>query len=124
MFARPIAVLLVLVLVGPSVVAATCELMCANHHDGTPSSSAASCHEHQGSMLGLAISATASSLCHESGDLPSAIVDAWIHAVLVTVAPAATTVVVTAPIITRMNARAHDRSAPFPPRPALRPLRV
>jgi hypothetical protein len=125
MLARALAGLLVMFLVGPSVVTATCELTCAmaRHHHGAPSSSAASCHEQQGSTEGAGVGAMPSSLCHESGDLPTAVVDAWLHAVGVTAVPVTTTVI-TAPSITQAIARAHERSAPFDPRPAYRPLRV
>ena len=123
--ARAVAVLLVMVLVGPSVAAATCELTCAmaSHHHGTPSSSAASCHEHQGSEQAAGISARPSSQCHESDDLPTAVVDAWLTAASVSAVPVAT-VVIMPPIATRAIARAHERSTPFDPRPAHRPLRV
>jgi hypothetical protein len=122
MGSRAVASVLVLVLVGPAVVTATCELTCANHHS-TPASSTASCHEHQGSAPDVAVSAASSSLCHASVDLPSAVVDAWLSAVVVTAVPAAT-VVTTPPLITSTIARAHERRAPFPPRPAPKPLRV
>jgi hypothetical protein len=131
MFARAIAALLVLVLVGPSVVTATCELTCAmaSHHEmarhdhGTPSSPAASCHEHQGSTRGVGLGATPSSLCHESAELPSAVVEAWFNTVLATAVPAPTVVIT--PLVTKGTiAHAHERSAPFDPRPVHRPLRV
>jgi hypothetical protein len=125
MFARPIAILLVLVLAGPSVVAATCELSCAiaSHHQKTPASTEASCHEHHGSSQGVGVSATNGVLCHESGDLPFAVVDAWLTAVAVSAPPAAA-IVIAPPISTRTIAQAHERRAPFDPRPAHRPLRV
>jgi hypothetical protein len=125
MFARSVAVVLVLVLVGPSLVTATCELTCAlaRHHHGAPSSSSGACHEHQGFATSVGIAATPSSLCHESGELPSAVVEAWLNAVPVTAVPGAA-IVITPPITAPTVARAHERSAPFPPRPAHRPLRV
>jgi soluble P-type ATPase len=125
MLTRLVAGLLVLVLVGPSVVAATCELTCAiaRHHDDAPSSSTASCHEHQGSTQGAAVSATPSSLCHESGELPSAVVDTWINSVGAWALPSSSAVL-TAPIAPRSIALAHERSIPVDPRPAHRPLRV
>jgi hypothetical protein len=125
MWSRAIAGLLVIVLIGPSVVTATCELTCAigRHHHSTPSSSAASCHEHQGATDGVGVGAKPLSLCHESGGLPSAVVDAWLNAVLVTAIPASE-VVIAPPIATRTTAPAHARRAPFDPRPAHRPLRV
>jgi multisubunit Na+/H+ antiporter MnhG subunit len=125
MAARALAGLLVMVLVGPSVVTATCELTCAmaSHHHGTASSSAASCHEHQGSEQGAGISAGRSSPCHGSEALPSAVVTTWLTAVSVSAVPVAV-VFITPPITTRAIARAHEHSAPFDPRPAHRPLRV
>ena len=125
MLARLVAALMMLVLVGPSMVAATCELTCAvsSHHQSTPSPMEASCHEHQGPSQGVGVSAANGVLCHESGDLPFAVVDAWLTTVAVSAPPAAA-VVIAEPIATRTVARAHQRSAPFDPRPAHRPLRV
>ena len=123
MFARLIAASLVLVLVGPSVVAATCELTCAmgSHHHSAPASTQAPCHERQGTDQAVGVRANPSTLCHGSGDLPSAVVDAWLHTVLAAVAPAlviAPTVIVTSPV------RTHERRAPFEPPSTHRPLRV
>jgi hypothetical protein len=125
MLARVVAVLLVLVLVGPSVVTATCELTCAmaSHHHNAPSSTEASCHEHQGANQGVGVQADPSALCHESGDLPSAVVDAWLNSVIVAAAPPETAVVAPA-IPTRSMTRAHERRTLFDPRPPHRPLRV
>ena len=125
MLARLVAGLLVLVFVGPSVIVATCELTCAvaSHHQGTPSSTEASCHEHHGSSPGVAVNATSGVLCHESGDIPFAVVDVWLNTVAVSAPPAAS-VVIAPPIATRTMARAHQRSAPFDPRPAHTPLRI
>ena len=125
MLARVVTGLLVLVLMGPSVIVATCELTCAvaSHHQGTPSSTEASCHEHPGSSPGVAVNATSGVLCHESSDVPFAVVDAWLNSVAVSAPPAASVVI--APLIAaRTIARGHERSAPFDPRPAHTPLRV
>ena len=124
MVARAVAGLLVLVLVGPSLVAATCELTCAmvSHHRSARSSTEAPCHEHQGAT-GVRVQANPSTLCHEAGDLPSAVVDASLTTIVLLAAPATTVVV--APVITVTSiVRAHERSAPFDPRPAHTPLRV
>jgi hypothetical protein len=125
MFARAIAGVLVLVLVGPSVIVATCELTCAvaGHHQGTPSSTEASCHEQHDSSPGVAVNAMSGVLCHESGDLPFAVVDVWLNSVAISAPPAAS-VVIAPPIAARTIARVHERSAPFDPRPAHTPLRV
>jgi hypothetical protein len=125
MLARVVARLLVLVLAGPSVVAATCELSCAiaSHHQNTPASTEASCHEHHGSSQGVGVSATGGVLCHESADLPFAVVDASLIAVAVSAPPTAA-IVIAPPIPTRTMAHAHERRAPFDPHPAHRPLRV
>jgi hypothetical protein len=125
MLARATAILLVLVLVGPSVVTATCELTCAlaSHHREAVPATQASCHEHQGSSQGSGVSAKPSTVCHESADLPSAVIDAWLNSVAV-LATSAATVVVAAPLITTSIVRAYDRHTVFDPRPAHRPLRV
>jgi hypothetical protein len=125
MVSRVVAALLVLVLVGPSVVTATCELACvmASHHHGTPSSTEASCHEHQGGNQAAGVQPNSVAPCHESGGLPSAVVDAWLNTILVPIAPAVA-IVIALPSTARTTARAHARSAPFDPRPAHRPLRV
>ena len=125
MVARATAGLLVLVLVGPSVIVATCELTCAvaSHHQGTPSATEASCHEHHGSSQGVAVNVTSGVLCHESSDIPFAVVDAWLNSVAVSVPPAAS-VFIAPPIATPTIARAPERSASFDPRPAHTPLRV
>jgi hypothetical protein len=124
MFARAIAGLLVLVLVGPSVVTATCELTCAlDSHHSAPASTEAPCHEHQGSSQGAGVQAGPSTLCHESGDLPSAIVDAWLNSVLVVAAPAEAVVV--APAITAASiVPVPERRAFLDPRPPHTPLRI
>jgi hypothetical protein len=59
MLARMVAACLVLSLVGPSAVSATCELTCAmgSDHHSPPTSAEAPCHEHQGSQ-GVAVNAT------------------------------------------------------------------
>jgi hypothetical protein len=125
MFARAIAGLLVLVLVGPSVVTATCELSCAlgSHHHSAPASTEAPCHEHQGSNHGVGVQAGPSTLCHESGDLPSAIVDAWLNSVTA-VAAQATAVVIAPPITATSIVRAVERRAVFDTRLPHTPLRV
>jgi hypothetical protein len=125
MFARAIAGLLVLVLVGPSVVTATCELTCAadSHHSSAPASTEAPCHEHQGSDEGAGVQAGPSAICHESGDLPSAIVDAWLNSVTIVAAPAEAVVI--APAITATSIeRAPDRRTVLDTRPQHTPLRV
>jgi hypothetical protein len=125
MFARSIAVLLVLVLVGPSLVTATCELTCAmaSHHREAPSSPEAPCHEHQGSAPDRAVSANPSALCHDSGALPSAVVDAWLNTAAIATLPAATIVIAPPPAV-QTTLRAPERSALSDPRPAHRPIRV
>jgi len=125
MLARLVAGLLVLVFVGPSVLVPTCEFTCAvaGHHQGTPSSTEASCHEHHGSSQGVAVNVTNGVLCHESSDVPFAVVDAWLNSVAVFVPPAAS-VFIAPPIAARTIARARERSASFDPRPAHTPLRV
>lgn len=125
MAVRIIASVLVLVLVGPSVVATACELTCAlaHHHHDTPAPSASSCHEHQGSSENVRVIATPSTLCHDSGDLPSAIINSWLNSVVVQAAVAAPLVVT--PAVTAMPiARSTERRTPFDPRPPHRPLRV
>ena len=125
MAVRIIASVLVLVLVGPSVMATACELTCAlaRHHHDTPAPSASSCHEHQGSSEGVRVSATPSALCHDSGDLPSAVVDAWLTSAVVHAAVAAPLVVT--PVVTALPiARSPERGTPSDPRPPHRPLRV
>jgi hypothetical protein len=125
MFARLIAASLVLVLVGPSVVAATCELTCAmgSHHHSAPASTQAPCHEHQGADQAAGIRANPSALCHESGDLPSAVIDAWLTTLVVPATPA-TTVAFAGPFSVTSIVRGHDRRTLFDPRPPHRPLRV
>jgi|SRR5687768_16480552 len=125
MFARSTAILLVLVLVGPSVVTATCELTCAlaSHHSDVAPATEASCHEHQGSSQGSGVSAKTYTICHESAVLPSAVIDTWLNTVVVMATPAAT-LVIAAPIITTSILREYDRRTVFDPRPAHRPLRV
>ena len=125
MLARIVAAWLVLVLVGPSVVSATCELTCAlgSHHHSAPESTEAPCHEHQGANQGVGVHADPSALCHESGAFPSAVVDLWLNSVAVSALPAVS-VVLAPPVATRTIARAPERSAPFDPRPAHTPLRV
>jgi hypothetical protein len=125
MFARAIAGLLVLVLVGPSVVAATCELTCAldAHHHSAPAPNETPCHEHQGSTQGVGVQAGPSTLCHEAGELPSAIVDGWLNA-LIMVAPPAEALMV-GPVATATSiVRAPERRAVFDTRPPHTPLRV
>ena len=125
MAVRIIASVLVLVLVGPSVVATACELTCAlaRHHHDTPAPSASSCHEHQSSSEGVRVIATPSALCHDSSDLPSAVIDSWLNSVVVQAAVAAPLVVT--PAVTAMPiARSPERRTPSDPRPPHRPLRV
>src|SRR5215208_4958191 len=124
MLARRVAACLVLILVRPSAVSATCELTCAigSDHHSTATSTEAPCHEHQGSQ-GVAVNATIGVLCHESGDVPFAVVNAWLNSVAVSAPPAAS-VVIAVPISTRTFAHAHERHARFDPRPAHTPLRV
>ena len=124
MVSRAIAAVLVLVLVGPSVVTATCELTCAiaSHHHDSAESSVSSCHEHQGSSA-AGVSARLSTPCHDSSDLPSAVVDAWLNSVVVQMAVAAPLVV--GPAVTaRPIVRSPERRPPSDPRPPHRPLRV
>jgi hypothetical protein len=123
MLTRVVAAVLVLTLTGPSVVAAACELTCAmgSHHHGAPASSAASCHDHQGSTRG--VDARPPTVCHESGDLPSAIVDVALSAVaLPTVIPA--TFVIDVGLAEPADVRAIQHSPGVNSRPANRPLRV
>ena len=119
------AALLIVILVGPTLVAATCELTCAvaSHHQSPPSSTEASCHEHQGTSHGVGVSTANGVLCHESGDLPFAVIDGWLNTVAVSASPAAT-VGIAESIAARRVAHTHEHSAPFDPRPADRPLRV
>lgn len=123
MFARLIAGSLVLVLIGPSVVGATCELTCAmgSHHHSAPASTQAPCHEHQGTDQAAGVRANRSALCHASGDLPSAVIDAWLTTLVV---PATPTVAFGAPLSVTSIVRAHDRRTVLDPRPPHRPLRV
>ena len=125
MLARALAGLLVLVLVGPSVVTATCELTCAlgSHHHGTVTPSEASCHGHESSPQGVGLAAGSSAICHASHEHPSAVVDPWLNAVVLSEVPAAT-IVITPPLPTRTILRAHERRTLFDPRPAHRPIRV
>ena len=131
MLTRVVAGLLVLVLAGPSVLAATCELTCAigrhhamaRHHHSAAVSTEAPCHEQQGSNQGPGVQANPSALCHESADLPSAIVDAWLKAVVMS-APPVLAIVIAPAAATRTIACAHERSAPFDSRPTHKPLRV
>jgi hypothetical protein len=125
MVSRVIAGVLVLVLVGPSVVAATCELTCAmaRHHHDAPAPSAASCHEHRDSSDDVGVSATPSTLCHNSVDLLSAVVDARPTSVVVHAAIAAPLVV--GPVVTATPiVRSPEGRTPSEPRPPHRPLRV
>ena len=125
MFARILAVIVVLALTGPSVVAATCELTCAldSHHHGAPSASEASCHGHDGSPQGVGVSAGSGTACHESGGLPSAIMDAAPSThILPSALPA--TMVFDAMVVSGTIARVNQRCTPFDLRPAHSPLRV
>ena len=126
MLARVVAGLLVLVLTGPSVVAATCELTCAlgsHHHDG-PAPAEAPCHEHQGtSAEGVKVGATPAAFCHESGDWPSAIIEASLNTIVVSSMPMAV-VVVALPPAAPTPARGYERRTLFDPRPATIPIRV
>jgi hypothetical protein len=127
MLARAIASVLVLVLVGPSVVTATCELSCAlgrHHHTApAPASSEAPCHEHQGSEQGVGVQAGPSTLCHESGDLPSAVVDAWLNSLIVIAAPAEALVL--GPAVTATSiVRVPERRVVLDTRPPPTPLRI
>ena len=126
MLARLVSAVLVLVLVGPSVVTATCELTCAvgSHHHSVPATTEAACHEHQWATQAAGVQANPSALCHDSGELPSAVLDAWLNALVISLAPSTTATVAASPMTTRTIARVHERSAPFDPRPAHRPLRV
>jgi hypothetical protein len=123
-FARAVALLVVLALTGPSMAAAACELTCAlgSHHHGTSSSSEASCHGHQSATLGLGLSAGASAACHESGDLPSAIVDAALSTLVLPALPA--TFALDPVVVSGTIARVNPFGTLFGPRPAHRPLRV
>ena len=123
-FARAVALLVVLALAGPTVAAAACELTCAlgSHHHGTSSSSEASCHGHQSSTPGVGLSAGASAACHESGDLPSAIVDAALSTLVLPALPA--TFAFDALVVSGTIARVTQLDTLFDPRPPYRPLRV
>ena len=124
MVSRAIAAVLVLVLVGPSVVAATCELTCAmaSHHHDSSAPAASSCHEHQGSS-DVDVSTALATPCHDSGDLPSAVVDAWLNSVVVQAAVTAPLVIGPAVTATPI-VRSPDPRPPSAPRPPHRPLRV
>jgi len=124
MFARAIAGLLVLVLVGPSVLAATCELTCATAHQdhGAPPSSESPCHEH-GVPDGISVSAAPESAsCHELRELPSAIVDAVTIGVLQ--AEPAPAFVVAPAIASPLIVGAPESRTVLDSRPSHRPLRV
>jgi hypothetical protein len=125
MVARVVALFVVIAMVGPSVAAATCELTCAidSHHHGTPSADEASCHEQQLPQPGFALSAVTSTPCHESGDLPSAILDLLMNTAAVSALPPGS-IVVAAQGPSRHAAPVAEHRAPFDPRPAHRPLRV
>jgi hypothetical protein len=131
MFARLIAASLVLVLVGPSVVAATCELTCAmgrhhamaRHHHSGSASTTAPCHDHQGAEQGAGVRANPIAICHESGDLPWALVDASLNTVLAVAVPAPG-FLIEPPIIKASLARAHESRTIFEPPSTHRPLRV
>ncbi len=125
MVARAIAGLLVLVLAGPTLVAAACELTCAmgSHHPGAPASGEAPCHEHQGVTQGAGVQASPSAICHETGAFPSAVLEAWLTTVVQPSAPA--TAILVAPAITTASmVRPAERGTSFDPRPPHRPLRV
>ena len=124
MVSRVVAAWLVLVLVGPSVVTATCELKCAmaSHHHGTLSTNAP-CHEHQGDTQDAGVHANAIEPCHESGDLPSAVVDARLNASVVPAVSTAT-VAITPTVTATPLVRGHESRTVFDPRPPHRPLRV
>ena len=124
MFARLTALLLVLALAGPSVAAMTCEVMCAlnEHHRSTPTRSESSCHEHNRPVDGVAALANLSTICHESSDLPSAVIDAVMNADSMLL-PIATTLVAPSPMRpTALRSSDHDQRSD--PRPTNRPLRV
>ena len=131
MLARAIASLLVLVLVGPSVVAATCELTCAmgrqhamaRHHHSAPASTTAACHDYRGAEQGAGVGAKPAAICHESVDLPSALVDASLNTFLGIAAPAPA-LLIAPPIIKSSPARAHESRGLFEPPSTHRPLRV
>jgi hypothetical protein len=125
MFARVLAVIVVLALTGPSVVAATCELTCAlaSHHHGTPSPSEASCHGHESSTQGSGVAAASSALCHDSGDLPSAVLDAAVSA-LAMYAALPTSIVLAHTVGHETVPGVSERNTPLDPPPAFRPLRV
>jgi hypothetical protein len=122
---RVVALLVVVALIGPSVAAATCELTCAldSHHHGTPSNAEASCHGQQAPVPGLAVSAVTTTPCHESGDLPSAILDVLKHAAAASLLPSAP-VLLALPGPGQSASLVVDHRTPFNPRPAHRPLRV
>ena len=123
MFARVLAVIVVLALTGPSVVAAACELTCASHHHGTPSPAETSCHRHESSTQGSGVNAGSSALCHDSGALPSAVIDAAVSALAVYAAlPPA--IVLAHTVEHETIARVSERGTPLDPPPAFRPLRV
>jgi hypothetical protein len=125
MFARVLAVIVVLALTGPSVVAATCELTCAlaSHHHGTPSPAATSCHGHESSTQGSGVNAGSSALCHDSGVLPTAVVDAAVSA-LAAYAALPTAILLAHTVGHETIARVSERCTPLDPPPAFRPLRV
>ena len=125
MFVRVLAVIVVLALTGPAVVAATCELTCAlaSHHHGTPSPAETSCHGHEDSPQGSGVSQGSSALCHDTVALPSAVIDAAVSALGVCAAlPPA--IVLAHTVGHETIARGSERSTLLDPPPAFRPLRV
>ena len=118
------ALIVVLALSGPSLVTAACEFTCAKHaHHGAGASSEAACHEAQASAHGVSAHASAATPCHESGDMPTAVIGGSLDALSLATLPADTTVL--APSSTpRRAVRLFDRSASFDSRPSNRPLRV
>jgi hypothetical protein len=124
-FIRAVAVLVVLALVGPSIAAGACEMACAftSHHSDAPSTSDAQCHEHQGSTSGVGVSADPAALCHDSGELPSATVDARPNLAVMSVMPATIAVITPTPTHGAIR-RAPDCGNSFDPRPPQRPIRV
>ena len=126
MLARVVASLLVLVLTGPSVVAATCELTCAlgSHHHEAPAPTEAPCHEHQGaSNDGVTVTPSAAAVCHESGDLPSAIIEAWLNTLAVSTMPVVV-IAIALPEAAPAPPRTYERRILFDPRPTTIPIRV
>lgn len=125
MLKRAAAFVLVLALAGPSAAAAVCELSCAlrAHHHGPPAVSEASCHGHETSTKGVTLTASLYTVCHESGDIPAAVIAASLDAAGLSAIPAQT-VLLDPLIASRVELRVSKCDTAFDPRPPYRPLRV